>query len=58
MGCIAYRILATMSFGTVDIRMEFPCGRPSAFLCVASTWILGIGWYFWPENSSFWIVVE
>jgi len=57
MGCKAYRILATMGYGTVGMIVEFPCGRPSALLSVASTWILGIGWYFWHEILSFWTVV-
>jgi len=57
MGCKAYMILATMGCGTVGMIVEFPCGRPSALLSVASTWILGIGWYFWPENSSSWTAV-
>jgi len=46
-----------MGHGTVGMIVEFPHGRPSALLSVASTWILGIEWYFWPENSSFWTVV-
>jgi len=57
MGCKAYRILTTMGYGTVGMIVEFPHGRPIAHLSVASTWILGIGWYLWPENLSFWTVV-
>ena len=57
MGCKAYRIIATMGPSTVGWIVEFPRGRPSALLSVASTCILGTGWYFWPENLSFWTVV-
>jgi len=34
MGCRAYRILATMGFGTVGIRVKFPHGRPIVHFCV------------------------
>jgi len=37
---------------------NFHVAGQSAFLCVASTWMMGIEWYFWLENSSFWTVVE
>jgi len=50
-------LIATMGSSTVGWIVEFPHGRPSALLSVASTWILDIEWYFWPENSSFWTVV-
>ena len=57
MGRKAYMLIATMGSSTVGWIVEFPCGRPSALLSVASTWILGIEWYFWPANLSFWTVV-
>jgi len=57
MGYKAYGFIATMGYGTVGWIVEFPHGRPSAFLSVASTLILSIGWYFWPANLSFWTVV-
>jgi len=41
-----------MGIGTVGMRVEFPHGKPSALSSVASTWILGIGWYCWHENSE------
>ena len=55
MCCKAYRFLATIGYGSGGMIVE--SGRPSALLSVASTWILGIEWYLWPENSSFWTVV-
>jgi len=57
MGCEAYRLIATMGYSTVGWIVEFPCGRPSALLSVASTWILGIECYHRPENSRFWTAV-
>jgi len=57
MGCRAYRVLATMGYGTHGMIMEIPNGGPSALLSVASTWILGIEWYSWLKNSSFQTVV-
>jgi len=57
LGCRAYRFIATMGSSTVGMIVEFPHGRPSALSSVASTWILGSGWYFWPENLSFSTVV-
>jgi len=50
-------LIATMGPSTVSWIVKIPRGRPSALSSVASTWILGIEWYLWPENSSLWTVV-
>jgi len=35
MGCKAYRLIATMGYGTVGSIVKFPHDRPSALLSVA-----------------------
>jgi len=45
MGC-RYKILTTMGFCIVGIRVKFPFGRANAFLCAVST-----------MDTEYWIVV-